>query len=153
MEMVAAEMKLQWRESLGIETTFQRTTISVDPSLVPEIQAMFMGWAADYPDPDNFLHQSSIYSNLSNWGWEDSRYEEFIETAARTPDRTLRLEMYRQADRLLVAQDVLIIPVGYGNVRGSTDLVKPWIKNFHQNALGDVRFKNVIIEIDRACDE
>ena len=151
--MAAAEMKLQWGEALGIETTFQKTSISVDPSQVPEIQAICMGWSADYPDPDNFLRQSSIYYNLSNWGWKDARYEEFIETAARTSDRARRLELYRQADRLLVGQEALIIPFGYGNVRGSMDLVKPWVKNIHRNALGDVRFKNIIIEKDRASDE
>lgn len=147
-EMAAAGMKRQWNEALGIDFTFQKTTISVDPTQIPEIQAMCMGWTADYPDPDNFLRQSAVYNNLSNWGWSDARYEELIKTAAYTPDRPLRIEMYRQADRLIVAEEAMIVPIGYGNVHKSIDLVKPWVKNWYRNALGEVRFKNIVVERD-----
>jgi oligopeptide transport system substrate-binding protein len=104
------------------------------------------GWVADYPDPDSFLRQSYIYLYLRHWGWKNKQYDDLVEKAAHTPDRGKRLAMYRHADRILVAEEVLVIPSWYGDAGEFLDLVKPWVRNIHRNALGYIQFKNVMIE-------
>jgi len=141
-----AEIARQWREALGVETTYYIRTLEGDLSKPPDAHGSVGGWLADYPDPDSFLRQSHIYLNLRHWGWKNKHYDDLIEEAAHTPDRAQRLAMYRKADRILVAEEVLVIPFWYGDAGGSPDLVKPWVRNFRRNALGYIQFKDVTTE-------
>jgi len=144
----AEEVKRQWRENLGIEITF----VATDPRGLDdweEIQhtspMMVMGWLADYPDPDNFLRQSDIITRLHYVGWHDADYDRLVEEAARTTDRVKRMTMYRQADRLLVEEQALVLPISYG-FSHEVNLIKPWVKNLKTNLLGYMLFQNVIVE-------
>ena len=101
------------------------------------------GWLADYPDPDNFLRQSDALSQLHRLGWQDATYDRLVEEASRTPDRLKRMAMYRQADRLLVAEQILVLPIFY--FIGS-ELVKPWVKRQPVNLLGWTEFHKIIVE-------
>ena len=69
-----------------------------------------------------------------------------IEEAAVVQDRNKRLQMYRQADKLLVNDSVLVYPVSYAGEAAYADLFKPWVKNFKRDVLGYVRFKDIAIE-------
>jgi oligopeptide transport system substrate-binding protein len=135
-----------WREALGVEICFDEfhpwevTEEMLDPAVYP---IFINGWLADYPDPDNFLRNSEAVFKLRRLGWHDPAYDRLVEQAARTPDRARRMAMYRQADRLLVEEQALVLPLYYNT---SNLLVKPWVKNFRTNALGFVAFQNVLIE-------
>lgn len=102
-------------------------------------------WLADYPDPDDFLRQSPTWFALHARGWRHLRFEELIEAAARYPDRARRLAMYREADRILVDEQVVAAPVCYQSYMPAV-LVKPWVKGYRENALGFCSFKDVTIE-------
>ena len=101
------------------------------------------GWLADYPDPDNFLRQSDAITQLHRLGWQDADYDRLVEQASRTPDRAKRMAMYRQADRLLVAEQALVLPLFYN---WGIELVKPWVKKQRSNLLGYVLFHKIIID-------
>jgi oligopeptide transport system substrate-binding protein len=62
---------------------------------------------------------------LKRLGWHDPTYDRLVEEASRTPDRAKRLEMYRQADRLLVAEQAFVLPTFYFLER---NFAKPWIR-------------------------
>jgi hypothetical protein len=51
--------------------------------------------------------------------------------------------MYRQADRLLVAEQALVLPIYYFLGR---ELIKPWVKNFNENLLGIMYLHQLIIQ-------
>ena len=53
--------------------------------------------------------------------------------------------MYRQADRLLVAEQALALPIAYG-YNQQIHVVKPWVKNFKPNLIDQLMFYNFIIE-------
>jgi oligopeptide transport system substrate-binding protein len=101
------------------------------------------GWLADYPDPDNFLRQSDAIFRLKAMGWQDAGYEQMVEEANRMHDRGRRMALYRQADRQLVAEQALVLPLYYFM---ETQLIKPWMKNCRENLLGFGRMQNMIIE-------
>jgi ABC-type oligopeptide transport system substrate-binding subunit/class 3 adenylate cyclase len=140
-----SEYKRQLKEGLGIETSFERVK-ELEPIEGSVGHLMSMGWAADYPDPDNFLHKSSIYLSLRQTGWEDSRYEKVINKAATITDRTQRLALYRQADKMLVNDEILVYPISYHGEASVVDLAKPWITNLHRDNLGNVRFRDITFE-------
>ncbi len=84
-----------------------------------------MGWLADYPDPDCFL-RVLFHSTEGNNDprWHNARFDALVEEAARVTDQTRRMELYGEADRILVAEEAVIMPLGYAQGR---ILVKPWV--------------------------
>lgn len=52
--------------------------------------------------------------------------------------------MYRQADRLLVVDESLVLPLSY--VVHQFNLVQPWVHNLLRNALGYFDLREVILE-------
>jgi ABC-type oligopeptide transport system substrate-binding subunit/class 3 adenylate cyclase len=143
---LAAEYQRQLRDGLGITVHTKHFTPRDSAEIHPG-DLNTLGWAADYPDPDNFLHKSSMITNLRAFGWTNHEYESLIEAAAILQDRSKRLNMYRQADKILVRDEVLVYPVGYAGDRVYADLIKPWVKNFKRNALGYARIKDIRIEV------
>ena len=100
----------------------------------------YFGWTADYPDPDDFLR---VCDARHYAGWQNATYEELVEAARRVTDQTKRMQLYSQADRILVEQ-AAIIPVGYGRWHF---LVKPWVRKYPTTPGSKcVSLKNVIIE-------
>jgi len=144
----ADEFQRQWYESLGIEVVFQGADVwQIEDFREKRLSGsmVFSSWLADYPDPDNFLRQCEAIAMLNYLGWCDTDYDRLVEQAARTSDRAKRLAMYRQADRRLVQEQALIVPLSYGGPKKMC-LIKPWVKNARYNRLEELRYQNIIIE-------
>ncbi|MFH0808982.1 MAG: peptide ABC transporter substrate-binding protein, partial [Pseudomonadota bacterium] len=141
----AAWIAAEWRRHLGIEITHHALPVKMDSMACEPLEAgvVMRGWLADYPDPFNFLRQSNLIFGLVAAGWRDADYEAMVERAAQTTDRPRRMAMYRQADRWLVAEQALVIPLQYG-ISGS-DLVMPWVHGYKANAMRVARLKEVSI--------
>jgi len=62
------------------------------------------GWYADYPDPDNFVYVlfNSKAGDILGTGYKSSRLDELSEKARRSLDLDERIELYREAEDLLV---------------------------------------------------
>jgi ABC-type oligopeptide transport system substrate-binding subunit len=71
--------------------------------------------------------------------------EQLLEEAAHTTDRARRLAMYREADRILVNEEVVVCPLAYA-MGGRVELAKPWVKGLRGNALGNYSLKDIVIE-------
>jgi ABC-type oligopeptide transport system substrate-binding subunit/class 3 adenylate cyclase len=140
---VLSEIISQWQAELGLQ-------IEVDISQKPESQMAecsfgLFGWVADFPDPDNFLHQAIYSFHLGNIGWQDQEIDDLLETAASLSDRNQRMAIYRRVDRMLVIERALVLPMDYAR-GGLVYLVKPWVKNFKVNLIGHESIGEVIIE-------
>jgi oligopeptide transport system substrate-binding protein len=84
-----------------------------------------IGWSADYPDPDDELRVPfDSREGVTNPRWRNARFDELVERAGRVTDHARRMAFYREADRILVAEDAVIMPLTYGQGRM---LVKPWV--------------------------
>jgi oligopeptide transport system substrate-binding protein len=103
------------------------------------------GWKCDFPDPHDFLGTPLYLSALQACGWVDEHYLELIQNAAHTLDRAKRMNLYRQADRWLVAEKVLFIPVLYGLV-SPYGYVKPWVKGLRAKHFGEVDYRRLRLE-------
>lgn len=136
------EAPRQWREVLGIEATLA----AGKPQNWRRRECLIYlhGWIADYPDPDNFMRQAACYEFLRHRGWHDAHYNDLVGTAARTTDRAKRLALYRQADRLLVAEQALVAPLDYGAKAAGT-AVQPWVKGAQFSPLGYMRDRYIVV--------
>jgi len=136
-----SDLRIQWRENLGIDVTWQELEWGhLLDALGRERPPLFaIGWAADYPDPDNALRMSMH----SQWtGWHNPTYERLLEEARYIADREKRMALYQQADGILV-EDAAIVPIYYGRHHM---LIKPWVRRFSPSAMGWSLWKDVVIE-------
>jgi ABC-type oligopeptide transport system substrate-binding subunit/DNA-binding SARP family transcriptional activator len=130
----------QWRQNLGVESDFEVLPVEIYRTelMMRSAHVRFGGWIADYPDPDNFLRVLV----LNFIGWHNPNYLQLIEKASTIMDQGKRIEMYQQADRLLVQEAPLIL-IPYSNFHF---LLKPWVKNLHFSGVQSQVFKDIIIE-------
>ena len=85
------------------------------------------GWCADYPDPENFadvLFHSGVPQN--HGGYSNPELDALLESARVEPDVTRRIDMYQQAERILVDD----APVLFLTHSLSYQLVQPYVKGF-----------------------
>jgi oligopeptide transport system substrate-binding protein len=120
-------LRRAWRINLGLNLEAQSLEWGVflerrdrDPA-----HLTVSGWLADYPDPDALLrvlfHSTE---GINPPRWHSARFDALVEEAARVADQARRMELYQEADRILVAEEAVIMPLGYARGR---ILAKPWV--------------------------
>jgi ABC-type oligopeptide transport system substrate-binding subunit len=131
------------RKNLGMEVAFKSAGSRQEViDLAPNI--FFEGWLADFPAPINFLNHCAFGILQDIAGYEDSHLMDLLSAASTELDRSRQMELYREADRYIVEEQVYFIPLAYGGT--SPDLVKPWVKNFRRNALGFFKVRDIFID-------
>lgn len=149
MEAVAS----MWHELLGLPVDVRRLTfqdfVSIDDprTIVPVFTS---GWFPGYPDPEYFL-RLLLHSDArdNNGGYRNPDFDALIEQARRERGDRARLELYHQADRMAVADQVGIIPLAYGR---NVAFVKPWVQGWWEFGKSWANFADLIVE-SRTSDE
>ncbi len=137
-------LQRSWHEQLGIQVEAQNVEWGefLERRKHNPTHLLLSGWLADYPDPDSMLRvlfHSSEGINPPRWHHE--RFDALVEEAARITNQQERLDLYREADRILIAEEAVIMPLGY--VQGRY-LVKPWVSMPRVSPILQ-RLKNVIV--------
>lgn len=138
------EMARMWRENLGVEIQVQ---IFPADSYYYQIQEnathLFdYGWIADYPDPHNFLDVLFHSETDNNVGkFTDVAIDDLLERARTETDSVTRLNLYRQAEQLLVARAVAI-PLWSGERRL---IIQPFVQGFTVNPQGHIDLTDVTL--------
>lgn len=119
-----------WQKNLGVTIQVQ----NLEPDKAQDEmhagrhgQLFSDGWCADYPDPENFadaLYRSGAQQNLGNYS--NARLDTLLDKARVGRDVTKRMEMYGQAEQIIV-DDAASIFLSH---RLSFALVKPYIKGY-----------------------
>ncbi len=96
--------------------------------------AFFRGsWIADYPDAENYL--SVFYSKNpappNYTRYHNPAFDLLFEKAIAETNDSIRYELYRQADQLMI-NDAPVVPLWYDK---AVRLVQPYVKGFRANAL------------------
>lgn len=134
----------RWRQELGVEmthrvmewTAYWRHIAQGSPHI------MGMNGAPTYGDPDAFMRQS-IRTVQKLTGWRHSGYEELIEGAGRSPVQRERLQLYQQADALVMQQ----APFFAASYHDMAYLAKPWVKQPGISPLGTGGgWKDIVLE-------
>jgi ABC-type oligopeptide transport system substrate-binding subunit/DNA-binding SARP family transcriptional activator len=130
-----------WQENLEIEIAWETMEWATFlDRLGKEPPHLFNAmWAADYPDPDNFLR----VSYARTWAeWRHETYTRLVEKARRVADQEERMRLYRRADKILV-EEAPILPLTYEQ---DHLLVKPWVSRYPTSAVQTSFWKDVVIE-------
>ena len=105
-----------WRQELGVEVEIQQVEWAtyLQDLNANKFQAFGgSGWQADYPDPQDFLdilfHTDSKQNHTS---YSNPELDGILERARTEPDVERRVELYHQAENLIV-QDAPLLPLWY----------------------------------------
>lgn len=131
-----------WQAVLSVEITCETLEWGAYLDLLLQQhrpQLFGMGWRADYHDPDNFL-RVGVLRYLPDWRNEE--YIRLVEQARRLTDQEARILLYRQADRMLV-EEAVILPLCYDRFHL---LLKPWVKHYPLSPMHEWFWKDVVLE-------
>jgi ABC-type oligopeptide transport system substrate-binding subunit/class 3 adenylate cyclase len=124
-EPVVSFLQDAWRRTLGVSVEAMSVGWEDLAERRDPAGLVLCGWRADYPDPDHML-RATFHSveGLNMPGWRNTRFDRLVEEAARIADEGRRMELYREADRILVAEEAVVMPLGYAQGR---ILRKQWV--------------------------
>jgi len=125
-----AALAQMWKQVLGVSITVE----NIEPDFYYDVlyshnhgQLFNYGWCADYPDPENFadvLFHSASSQNAGNYS--NPALDALLEAARTERDVTRRIEMYQQAEQMIVDD----APVLFLTHSLSYELVKPYVKGY-----------------------
>lgn len=101
------------------------------------------GWTADYADPSSFL--KDLYHSKSKWNrsrYVNAAFDALIDEATSTVNDAERMSLYRQADRLLMA-DFGVVPT---TVRVQIYIRRPTFEGIRLTAMGLMPFFGVSVK-------
>jgi ABC-type oligopeptide transport system substrate-binding subunit len=119
-------LQAQWKANLGIEVALKPLDAAAYAQAIDrkDYDLTFGGWAADYPDPQDWfgpLFACNAPYNKINFC--DPTFDQLV-ARADTGIAGDRLTLYSQAQSLLL-QEVPVVPLF---ARGRVALVKPWVQ-------------------------
>ena len=100
------------------------------------------GWVADYPDPENFLDLPVSTSESHDSRFVNPKFDSLVEAARVELDREARLELFREAEQLLM-DDAGIIPIFH--VKDFV-LVRPHVNDFSISPVGQPRISGITLD-------
>ncbi|GAB4503539.1 MAG: ABC transporter substrate-binding protein [Anaerolineales bacterium] len=125
-----AALAQMWQQTLGVQITVE----NLEPNYYYDHiyagqhgQIFGGGWCADYPDPENFadvLFHSASHQN--NGGYANPQLDTLLEAARVERDVTRRIEMYQQAEQIIVDDAPVLFTVHWL----AYQLVKPYVKGY-----------------------
>ncbi|NJN55418.1 MAG: hypothetical protein HC804_12085 [Anaerolineae bacterium] len=138
-----------WRKHLGIEVVVFENVPSVEAMSMMqrgEAQMALMGIGLDYPDPNDILTIAGQKEGpFSGLGWGGASFNKLMEQIPTVTDHQERLNYYHQADRVLVTEESVMVPLyylqAYGLLRNGFTLT-----GSNKIVRGGIKFKNVVVE-------
>ena len=149
-QVIAEFLQGQMKTNLNINITLDGMESSAFQAFVnaEQHQWAWFGWGADYPDPDNWLPEIfGTGAGNNHTTYSNPEFDTLCEDAAKELNNTKRLELYAQAQEMIV-DDVPIVPMFF---RERFWLVKPNVKGLVTTGLdhqcpGDLYWNLVSIE-------
>jgi oligopeptide transport system substrate-binding protein len=124
-QRIAEAIQAMWKDNLGVDVKLVNQEWAVYLETVKGAdtpQVWRMGWCPDYPDANNYDREVFAPNGSSNpvnpdgtpaggVMWNNAAYNDLMDEAAVETDPTARVELYAQAEEILVSTDAVIIPI------------------------------------------
>ena len=137
-------LQAMWRQNLGLIFDIRSmdfgSYISAQQSL--DYDVALAAWSGDYLDPTTFLLMWTEGNGNNNTGWHSEEYEALLDKAAHQTDPAQRLEIFKQAEHLLMEAQP-ICPISF---RGRNYLLRPEVKNWHPLLLDNHPWGSISLE-------
>lgn len=128
-QAIAEAVQAMWADELGVqvELTTQEFSTYLDQRATFPIWRG--AWCSDYPDAHNFLFDVFHSSSTNNdTGWSNPNFDALVERAARETDLATRIDLYAQAENILIEEEAAIAPVYF---YAAVEMTKPYVERTH----------------------
>jgi len=104
-----------------------------------------LGWCADYPDENNWVHEVfNADVGVNRLRRESGKFDELTVAAAKADTPAEREALYLEAETILAAEEVAYAPIYHYTI---VNVTKPWLtRNFP--LLGGNDFFNWTLDMD-----
>ncbi len=142
-----------WEDTLGVQVEIQQiewATYLKDLDARRFQSYSGLGWAADYPDPQDFIDILFYSDSETNHGaYSNPDVDRLVEEARSEPDPARRVELYQEAEKIIV-EDAAWVPMWFSGERYV--LVKPHIKDYRMTPMIVPKLSHIYVDFDDASD-
>ena len=132
-KQLAEALQSQWQQALGVQVALKGEDFNtfVSDTTAGNYIATRFGWLDDYPDPQDVL--TLLFSTTAQYNSQKAsvpQADQLMTQADQENDKTKRLQMYNQAEQLLI-NNVATCPMYQALTFYQ---VRPYVNNWYQNA-------------------
>ena len=142
-----------WEDTLGVQVEIQQiewATYLKDLDARRFQSYSGLGWAADYPDPQDFIDILFYSDSETNHGaYSNPDVDRLVEEARSEPDPARRVELYQEAEKIIV-EDAAWVPMWFSGERYV--LVKPHIKDYRMTPMIVPKLSHIYVDYDDSSD-
>lgn len=144
MPMAAEAVQAMWSRELGVRVGIESLELktAIQNQQTKAYTISFLGWIADFVDPATFLDLFVTDNGNNRTNWSHPEYDRLINQAARTADARVRLELFQQAEALLL-EEAPIAPIAHTS---RTYLIHPAVRGWKPALLAQHQYKHVALE-------
>jgi len=113
-EEVATEMQALWKRDLGITSIHLRAQewkVYLNTQQEIDFDLCLSAWIGDYNDPQTFIDMFVTDGGNNDTGWGDPQYDQMLQTSENTADPAKRMQILQDMEKILVDDEVPIVPV------------------------------------------
>jgi oligopeptide transport system substrate-binding protein len=137
----------QWEKKLGVKVNIDVASDNATFNkcvMEGQYQVCQSGWGADFNDPVNFLEMFETGNGNNGPFFSDEKFDELIALSRTEQDTQKRLELFQEAEKILVAEKAAIAPVTFEK---KSSYVQNYVKGVELPSFGPkFEFKNASIE-------
>ncbi|MFZ2420558.1 MAG: peptide ABC transporter substrate-binding protein [Anaerolineae bacterium] len=152
LRQIAEAIQAMWKQGLGINVELVNqegkvflTTIQPSTPLQGRSQAWYLGWCADYPDENNWVHEvfnTNEGVNYLSWekdanaplGPDGKSFNQLTKEAQEIEDPAQRQALYHAAEKILSDDAAAFAPLYYSVRLGVT---KPYLQRTYPSLGGE----------------
>lgn len=114
---LAVELQAVWKRELGIEMEPRQMEkkVYLRAQTALDYDVSRSSWIGDYNDANTFLDLFMTGNGNNRTGWSNARYDDLMRAANGEADVNRRADLMRQAETILVRDELPIIPVCFYN--------------------------------------
>ena len=148
-DAVLEQLARGWEDVFGGDVRVSWWTWSAEEAMLPggrpaTAPIRVTGWLPGYPDPEYYLRLLfHSQSRTNEGGFTHPAFDDLIERARRERSDAVRLELYHQADRMVVADRVACIPLVYGR---NVAYVRPAVHGWWEFGKSSSSFADLMVE-------
>lgn len=104
-----------YKKELGVNVKAEYVEFPVFQKRVADSKYQVAGaaWTGDYNDPSAFFDMWVTGSGAVNISWSNKKYDELVKNARKTMDEKVRLQNYKEAEKILLCEDAAVAPTVY----------------------------------------
>ena len=112
-DLIAQTIAKSWQKYLGIQTRLDQKEIKIFRDELKDKQYMTAraGWFGDYGDPTTFLDINYSTDGNNDRAYNNPTYDGLLDQARDELDPEKRMALLSEAERILVEEDVPLVPV------------------------------------------